>query len=120
MAPSEANLRNGRRHWIPPTRIDGASPCPRQGYHATSLSLVYVTAFPDCHFTIGVLVGDGDMVSLSYTFAGTHTGPLPDVAATGKQASVRGVSVSRLVDGTSVEEHVVWDRLGLLQQLGLA
>ncbi|TVR54181.1 MAG: hypothetical protein EA421_09395 [Gemmatimonadales bacterium] len=89
MAPSEADLRNERRHWIPPARIDGASPCPRQGYHATSLSLstrrLFRIAIPDCHFTIDVLVGDGDMVSLSYTFAGAHTGPLRDVAATGEQ-----------------------------------
>ena len=82
--------------------------------------LVYATAFPDCHFTIDVLVGGGDMVSLSSTFAGTHTGPLQDVAATGEQLSIRGISVSRLVDGKSVEEHVVWDGLGPLQQLGLA
>jgi steroid delta-isomerase-like uncharacterized protein len=81
---------------------------------------VYVTAFPDCHFTIDSLIGDEDMVSLSYTFNGTHTGPLQDAPATGRRVSVPGVSVSRIVDGKSVEEHVLWDQLGLLQQLGLA
>jgi steroid delta-isomerase-like uncharacterized protein len=86
----------------------------KQLYHA------YVTAFPDCHFNIDNLIGDEDMVSLSYTFTGTHTGPLQDVPATGKRVSVPGVSVSRVVDGKSVEEHVLWDQLGLLQQLGLA
>jgi steroid delta-isomerase-like uncharacterized protein len=80
----------------------------------------YVGAFPDCRFTIDHLVGEGEMVSLSYTFSGTHTGPLQDVPPTGKRVSVRGVSVSRIVDGQNVEEHVVWDQLGLLQQLGLA
>lgn len=80
----------------------------------------YVTAFPDCHFTIDDMVAEGDTVSLGYTFSGTNTGPLQDVPATGKRVSVRGVSVSRVVDGRSVEEHVVWDTLGLLQQLGLA
>lgn len=79
----------------------------------------YVTAFPDCHFTIDALVGEGDTVSLSYTFAGTHTGPLQDVPPTGKRVSVPGVSVSRIIDGRSVEEHVIWDQLGLMQQLGL-
>lgn len=80
----------------------------------------YVTAFPDCQFTIDALVAEGDTVSLSYTFSGTHTGPLRDVPATGKRVSVPGVSVSRIVDGQSVEERVVWDNLGLMQQLGLA
>jgi len=80
----------------------------------------YVSAFPDCRFTIDHLVGEGEMVSLSYTFSGTNTGPLQDMPPTGKRVSIPGVSVSRIVDGQSVEEHVVWDQLGLLQQLGLA
>ena len=85
----------------------------KQLYHA------YVTAFPDCHFTIDQVVAEGDKVALSYTFAGTHTGPLQDVPPTGKRVSVPGVSVSRIVDGRSVEEHVVWDTLGLMRQLGV-
>ena len=80
----------------------------------------YVTAFPDCQFTIDDLVAEGDKVSLGYTFSGTNTGPLQDVPPTGNRVSVRGVSVSRIVDGRSVEETVVWDTHGLLQQLGLA
>jgi predicted ester cyclase len=79
-----------------------------------------VSAFPDCRFTIDNLIGEGDLVSLSYTFNGTHTGPLQDVPPTGKRVSVPGVSVSRVVDGKSVEENVTWDQLALLQQLGLA
>ena len=80
----------------------------------------YVTAFPDCQFTIDNLIGEGEMVSLSYTFNGTHSGPLQDVPPTGKRVSVSGVSVSRVVDGKSVEENVTWDALGLMRQLGLA
>jgi predicted ester cyclase len=80
---------------------------------------IYVSAFPDCRFTIDHLVGEGEMVSLSCTFNRTHTGPLQEVPPTGKRVSTRGVSVCRIVDGRSVEEHVVWDGLGLLQQLGL-
>lgn len=80
----------------------------------------YVTAFPDCQFTIDTLVAEGDTVSLSYTFSGTHTGPLQDVPATGKRVSVQGVSVSRVVGGRSIEERVLWDNHGLMQQLGLA
>lgn len=77
-------------------------------------------AVRDCQFTIDNLVGEGDVVSMSYTFNGTHRGPLEDLPPTGKRVSVSGVSVSRIVNGTSVEEHVVWDQLGLLQQLGVA
>lgn len=86
----------------------------KQLYHT------YVTAFPDCHFTIDDLVADEHTVSLTYTFSGTNTGPLQDVPATGKRVSLQGVSVSRIENGKSVKETVVWDGLGLLQQLGLA
>jgi len=80
---------------------------------------VYVTAFPDYHFTIDDVIAEGDKVSLRYTFAGTHTGPLLEVPATGKRVSVPGTVVTRVVDGKSVEEYVVWDSLGLVRQLGL-
>jgi steroid delta-isomerase-like uncharacterized protein len=89
-----------------------------EGYK--QLYQTYVTAFPDCRFTIDHLIAEGDMVSLSYTFVGTHTGPLQDVPPTGKRVSVPGVAVARIVEGRTAEEHVVWDTLGLMEQLGLA
>jgi predicted ester cyclase len=89
-----------------------------EGYR--QLYQTFVTAFPDCQFTIEDIIAEGDMVSLSYTFAGTNTGPLQDVPPTGRRVSVRGVSVSRIVDGKSVQERVLWDNLDLMQQLGLA
>ena len=78
----------------------------------------YVTAFPDCHFTVDDLVAEGDKVSMSYTFTGTHDGQLQDVAPTGKRVTVSGVFVGRIVGGKAVEDRTVWDTLGLMRQIG--
>ena len=40
------------------------------------------------------------------------------VAPTGKQATITGVSIERVVDGKIVEDRTNWDTFGLMQQLG--
>ena len=78
--------------------------------------------FPDLHLTIEDLIVEGEQVVVRYTWRGTHTGdfgkPMP-VAATGKQATVAGIYISRAVEGKAVEAWNVADSLGMLQQLGL-
>jgi len=78
----------------------------------------YVSAFPDLHMTILDLVAEGDRVVARWTATGTQRGELMGVAPTGKQATVVGIIMSRCADGKIVEEHEVFDTLGLLQQLG--
>jgi predicted ester cyclase len=41
------------------------------------------------------------------------------MAATGKQATVTGITIDRIVDGRFVESWTNWDTLGLMQQLGV-
>jgi predicted ester cyclase len=40
------------------------------------------------------------------------------IPATGKYASVTGITIERVVDGKIIEARNEWDRLGALQQLG--
>ena len=56
---------------------------------------------------------------LRFTLRGTHKGDLMGIPATGKQVTMTGLDLFRLVDGKIVEELVEWDALGLLQQLGV-
>ena len=39
--------------------------------------------------------------------------------ATGKQATVTGITIDRIVDGRIAESWTNWDTLGMLQQLGV-
>ena len=59
------------------------------------------------------------MVVTRWTAQGTHQGELFGIAATGRQATITGVSVERIVGGQIVEDHTNWDTFGLMQQLGV-
>lgn len=75
--------------------------------------------FPDINITIEDQMAEGDMVVTRYTGRGTHTGELMGIPATGKTATVTGISIMRVVDGKCVEEWENMDMLGMMQQLGV-
>jgi steroid delta-isomerase-like uncharacterized protein len=78
----------------------------------------YVSAFPDTHLQIEDVVCEGDRVALRFTAAGTQTGQLMGVAASGKPVRVECTTMLRIADGKVAEERVVWDTLSLMQQIG--
>jgi steroid delta-isomerase-like uncharacterized protein len=84
------------------------------------LMTMYRTAFPDARMTIKEQVAEGDTVVTRWTGNGTHRGELMGIAPTGKQVSVEGVSISRIVNGKVAEEFSTYDALGMFQQLGVA
>jgi steroid delta-isomerase-like uncharacterized protein len=80
---------------------------------------MYRTAFPDVHFTIDDQIAEGDKVATRWRGSGTHKGSLRGIAPTGKESTVTGIVISRIVGGKIVEEWGNWDTLGMLQQLGV-
>jgi predicted ester cyclase len=50
----------------------------------------------------------------------THTGPLGDVAPTGRRVRLASVIIYRFDAGRVVEEWEIFDKLGMYQQLGIA
>ena len=78
----------------------------------------YRTAFPDLRLTIEAQVSEGDLVVTRWKASGTHQGELFGIAPTGKQATVTGISLTRVSGGKIAEDWTNWDTLGLLQQLG--
>jgi predicted ester cyclase len=42
-----------------------------------------------------------------------------DIAPTGKQVEISGLTISRLANGKVVEGYVNWDTFGMMQQLGI-
>jgi steroid delta-isomerase-like uncharacterized protein len=79
---------------------------------------VFFTGFPDLAFTVEDLVAEGDQVAVRWTFTGTHTGPFMGVPPTGRQVRMAGISLLRIEGGRIVEDWVVDDLLGLMQQIG--
>ncbi|HVD58831.1 MAG TPA: ester cyclase, partial [Thermoleophilaceae bacterium] len=58
-------------------------------------------------------------VATRWTARGTHDGDLMDIAPTGKQAKVSGLTISRLANGKVIEDYTNWDAFGMMQQLGV-
>jgi predicted ester cyclase len=51
---------------------------------------------------------------------GTHKGEYTGNPGTGRSFTVPGTSISHIVGGKIKENWAYWDRLGLLEQLGVA
>jgi len=79
----------------------------------------FLTGFSDINFVVDEIFGVDDRIIKRWTFNGTHSGEFAGIPATGNQISLKGVSVSRIVDGKIAEELDYMDDLGFLQQLGV-
>jgi steroid delta-isomerase-like uncharacterized protein len=77
-----------------------------------------LTGFPDLQFSVQQLVAENNVVVARLKGRGTHRGEFLGVPPTGRQVSLVSMESFRVADGMLVEQWVVMDVLGLLQQLG--
>jgi steroid delta-isomerase-like uncharacterized protein len=93
------------------------------GDAATAYAMVWLNAFPDARLDLHNEIVGGDWVVQEFTFRGTHTAtlasPAGDVPATGRRVEGRGVQVIRVENGKVAEEHLYYDQVEVLTQLGL-
>lgn len=78
----------------------------------------YLTGFPDGAITVDELIAEGDRVATRWTGRGTNTGELMGIPPTGKQVTVIGMTITRIIDGKAREGWTTWDTLAMMQQLG--
>ncbi|HKW97547.1 MAG TPA: ester cyclase [Bryobacteraceae bacterium] len=98
---------------------DPATPDYGKGPEAEkSIVRFYRKAFPDLLFTIDHMIEAGDFVTTRFTAQGTHRNEFWGVPPTNKVVKVEGTVVIRASKGRIAERWVMWDALGLLQQLG--
>jgi len=82
-------------------------------------------AFPDAHVQVHGLhiAGAADVAVEEGTFTGTHQGvlhgPAGDVPPTGRPVAVDYIQVLRFRDGKHISFNLMFDRLLMLEQLGL-
>ena len=74
----------------------------------------------DIHCTIEDMVAEGDKVAVRWTGRGTHKGEFWGVAPTGREATLRGISIIRIEGGKIVEEWGFMNALDLMGQLGVS
>lgn len=75
--------------------------------------------FPDLCFSVDDVVADGTKVAGRWTMKGRHTGPFRGLPPTGRPVEITGMAIAIVKDGMVREAWDEWDRLGLLQQLGV-
>lgn len=85
---------------------------------------VFWEAFPDGRLELKQLLVDGDAAAAEGVFVGTHEGvlrtPGGEVAATGRRIAFRWAALYRAGGDELISEHLFFDQLELLSQLGLA
>ena len=103
-----------------PDYIDHAAPpgAPSGMAGVKAVMGMFRTAFPDVHFTIDVMVGEGDIVATFVTGEGTHNGPFMGRPASGKHAKWSSTGFFRVRDGKIVEHWGVPDLLAIMTQIG--
>jgi predicted ester cyclase len=77
-------------------------------------------AFSELRFEIHALVADGGLVGVATVMHGVHTGPMRELAPTGRRFAQRQSHWYRVVDGRLTEHWATRDDLGFLHQLGAA
>jgi steroid delta-isomerase-like uncharacterized protein len=80
---------------------------------------MFKNAFPDAQVKIAFQLTEGDKVVSRYTWSGTHQGEYYGIPATGKRANWTSTVTFRIADGRIREAWLNYDRLGLMQQLGV-
>lgn len=80
-------------------------------------------AFPDCRVTLKQVITEGDTGVEIGVFEGTHTGvfhtPMGDIEPTQRRISGDYTAVYKERDGRFIRQELLFDRLQLMEQLGL-
>lgn len=81
--------------------------------------LQFFNSFHDTKFEVNRLIAEGDLVMSQAKFSGINQKEFMGIPPTGKEVSIIGFTVFRLVDGKIAEEWEVIDQLGMMLQLGM-
>jgi steroid delta-isomerase-like uncharacterized protein len=79
----------------------------------------YVKAFPNKKTQIdGIVSADDNQVIVRWTTRGTHKATFYGVPPTNQQITISGITIWRFSNKKLIEAWQLWDRLGLLEQIG--
>jgi steroid delta-isomerase-like uncharacterized protein len=76
-------------------------------------------AFPDLHCTIEDEIGEGNKFAALWTLRGTNKGPFLGNQPTGRKIVAKGITFARTENGRIIENWILIDQMGMLQQLGI-
>lgn len=76
-------------------------------------------AFPDLEGELTRIISEGGKVSFLYELRGTHEGQFDGIPPTQESMEAKGAGIMRVEDGIVTEYRLVFDNLGMLEQLGV-
>jgi steroid delta-isomerase-like uncharacterized protein len=76
-------------------------------------------AFPDGEIVVEDAIAVDDKVAVRWSGTMTHSGAGLGVPPTGKSVKITGMTIAKIVNGKIVEGWDSWDRLGMLEQIGV-
>jgi steroid delta-isomerase-like uncharacterized protein len=76
-------------------------------------------AFPDMKIVIEDGFSSGDKVIVRWSAEMHHHGDNLVIPPSGKKVAIGGMTMARIKDGKIVEAWDSWDKLGMLQQIGV-
>jgi steroid delta-isomerase-like uncharacterized protein len=101
--------------WV---NVDPALP-PLSGLEGAAMLIgMFTVSFPDFTSRLDMVVAEDERVAVHAVHSGTHQGDFMGIPPTGKRVTVTANGIYTCRDGKIVENRVVFDALGLLQQLG--
>jgi predicted ester cyclase len=92
---------------------------PMKGLEGAKQLVALWSGFSDAKVTIEDSVAEGDRVAVRFSMTGKHTGEMMGIAPTGKPIQISATGIFKVVDGKATDNWVIFDALGLLQQLGV-
>jgi predicted ester cyclase len=93
------------------------TPGPVRGRDALKQLFAAYLAALEVHRSNELLMAEGDLVAAYDTYRVRHIGELAGIPPTGKELTMTGIDIYRLVDGKIVEQWYEMDFTGLLKQL---
>lgn len=97
-----------------------SAPEPIRGYEAVKGMLsMFRAGLPDLQITVEKVIEEGDTTVSLWRARATHTADLFGIPPTDKSVNIQGVSILRFADGKIVEDTVLEDTFGMMQQLGV-
>ena len=82
-----------------------------------TLTMTFLTSFPDLWFQVDELIGEGDDILVSGTLSGTHKGDFYGVPASGNKVSWTGCAIFRFRGSQVIARWQEFDALGLMAQI---
>lgn len=86
---------------------------------ARALVGMFAASFPDFTSRIELIAAEDERVAVRASHTGTHQGSFMGIPPTGRHVTVTATGIFSCKDGKLVENRVVFDAFGLLQQLGV-